>query len=183
MFEIKEWISTVLIAAFIINIIELLLPSGNLKPYCKLALSFILLFIMVSPILNFINKDTSIENIMLKRYNQFEMQYNEKLQGSKVVNQENICQNYSNYLKESMNLKLRQYGYEVDEIEIEDNEIKNLKVKKTDKNSNNKDVGEIELNGNENVKTAFNNSTKVEQEIKNDMKKIYNVSVEKIQIN
>ena len=183
MMEIKEWITTVLIAAFIINIIELLLPSGNLKPYCKLAMSFILLFIMISPVLNFINKGLSVENYMLERYNNFEKAYNEKLRDSKSIDEKEISNNYSNYLRQSMNMKLKEYGYEVEEVEVADNEIKNVKIKKTSENSNNEGNKEIQLNENEKLKPIFKNKSLQDDELKNDLKRIYNISVEKIQIN
>lgn len=182
---LKEWISTILIAAFIINLIDLVLPSGNLKPYINLVLSFILILIIISPVTDFFKKDMTIEDSILKEYNDFQNKYNQKLMSFNDVDKNKINENYSDFLKQNLNVKLEQYGYKVEDIELENNEIKNLIIKesKSDKSSNNEQDKEIKLKGNENYKEVFKGQPKDENYIKDELNKIFKVSVEKIQIN
>ncbi|WP_304970467.1 stage III sporulation protein AF, partial [Romboutsia ilealis] len=52
--SIKTWIVTVLIGAFIVNIVDMILPSSKMKPYINLVVNFIFVFILpnkLSPIL------------------------------------------------------------------------------------------------------------------------------------
>lgn len=182
---LKEWISTILIAAFIINLIDLVLPSGNLKPYINLVLSFILILIIITPAVDFLKKDMTLEDSILKEYNDFQSKYNQKLMTFNDIDKEKINENYSNFLKETLNVKLEQYGYKVDDIELENNEIKNLVIKesKSDKSSNNEQDKEIKLKGNENYKETFKDQVQDEKYIKDELSKIFEVSIEKIQIN
>lgn len=183
---LKEWMSTILIAAFIINLIDLVLPSGNLKPYINLVLSFILILIIVTPLADLLKKDMSLEDSILKEYNEFEYKYNQKLMSfDNNIDKNKIKENYSSYLKESVNIKLKEYGYEVKDIDLENNEIKNLVIKETksNKNSNNEQGREIKLKENENYKETFNGKTEDQKHIKNEINKIFKVSIEKIQIN
>ena len=46
--SIKTWIVTVLIGAFIVNIVDMILPSSKIKPYINLVVNFIFVFI-ISP--------------------------------------------------------------------------------------------------------------------------------------
>ena len=39
--NIKSWIVTILIGAFIVNIVDMILPSSKLKPYINLVVNFI----------------------------------------------------------------------------------------------------------------------------------------------
>ncbi|SHJ65625.1 stage III sporulation protein AF [Tepidibacter formicigenes] len=183
---VKEWISSILIAAFIINLIDMLLPSGNLKSYINLALNFIFIFIVITPIINNFTNEMSIEDKILKEFNEFQYGYNEKLMAfDKNIDKEKIRENYNNYLKESINLKLEEQGYKLESIEIEGNEVKNLVIKelKTNKNSNNESKEKIEFKESENCKEAFSESKVHEENIKNTLNKVFKVSIEKIKIN
>ena len=44
--EIKSWIICILIGAFIINIVDMVLPESKLKPYINLVCNFIFIFIV-----------------------------------------------------------------------------------------------------------------------------------------
>ena len=62
--SIKTWIVTVLIGAFIVNIVDMILPSSKIKPYINLVVNFIFVFIILTPIANFFSKDMSLEEIL-----------------------------------------------------------------------------------------------------------------------
>ncbi|MCU9813770.1 stage III sporulation protein AF [Paraclostridium sp. AKS73] len=51
--SIKAWIISILIAAFIVNIVNMILPSSKLKSYINLVLNFIFIFIAINPVINF----------------------------------------------------------------------------------------------------------------------------------
>ena len=43
--SVKTWIVSILIAAFIVNIVNMVLPSSKIKSYINLVLNFIFIFI------------------------------------------------------------------------------------------------------------------------------------------
>ncbi|SHH08890.1 stage III sporulation protein AF [Tepidibacter thalassicus] len=183
---VKEWISSILIAAFIINLIDILLPSGSLRSYVNLVLNFIFIFIVISPVINNFAKDMSIEDKLLKEFNEFQYKYSQKLMNfDNHIDKEKIKENYNNYLKESINLKLEQYGYKLQDIEIEGNEVKNLVIKelKTNKNSNNQSKGKIEFKESQNCREVFNEKVHQEKFVKNKLNEMFKISIEKIKIN
>ena len=57
--SIKMWIATILVGAFIVNIVDMILPSSKLKPYINIVLNFIFVFIALTPIINLFSKDIS----------------------------------------------------------------------------------------------------------------------------
>ena len=179
--SLKEWITTILVAAFIINLIDLIIPSGNLKPYVNLILNFIFMLVIITPIIDNFKTGMSIEDGILKEYNDFQYKYSQKTMSSDNVNTNELKENYNNYLKESLNMKLKEYGYELEDIQIENNEIKNIQVKESnsDKNSNNDTTKEIKFKGSENSRATFKEELNKEREIKNELNKVFNVSVEK----
>ncbi len=53
---IKAWIVSVLIGAFIVNIVDMILPSSKIKPYVNLVLNFMFVFIVITPVVGFFQK-------------------------------------------------------------------------------------------------------------------------------
>ncbi|KXZ39635.1 stage III sporulation protein AF [Alkalithermobacter thermoalcaliphilus JW-YL-7 = DSM 7308] len=183
----KEIISSILIGAFIVNIINLIIPNGNLKPYVNLVLSFVFICIIITPISNIISKDMDLQDKILQKYNSFQYEYYQS--SSKLgsnVNIDQVEKNYSNYLREVLNIKLKEHGYEVEEIEVKDNEIKNLVLKETNfkENSNNDEDEKIKLKQNENYKEAFKNGNTINKDnLKEEINQIFKISIDKIKIN
>ncbi|MEN2258236.1 stage III sporulation protein AF [Paraclostridium benzoelyticum] len=73
--SIKAWIISILIAAFIVNIVNMILPSSKLKSYINLVLNFIFIFIAINPVINFFSDGTSLEDKLLKTYTKYNQQY------------------------------------------------------------------------------------------------------------
>ena len=46
--SIRSWIVSILLAAFIVNIVNMILPSSKIKPYINLVLNFLFVFIAKS---------------------------------------------------------------------------------------------------------------------------------------
>lgn len=128
--SIKTWIVTVLIGAFIVNIVDMILPSSKIKPYINLVVNFIFVFIILTPIANFFSKDMSLEDKILKYMSEYNKQYVDSVNGlADKTGNNSLSKGYEDGLKEVLKLKLNEYGYELDEIELEGNKIGKISVK------------------------------------------------------
>ena len=72
---IKNWIVCVLIGAFIVNIVDMILPKSKLKPYINLVCNFIFVFIVISPIAGFFSEKNSLEDKILKYMTEYNQKY------------------------------------------------------------------------------------------------------------
>ena len=63
--SLKSWIVTILISAFIVNIVDMMLPKSKLKPYINLVINFIFVFTVVTPIINLFSNNVSFEDKIL----------------------------------------------------------------------------------------------------------------------
>lgn len=73
--QIKSWIICILIGAFIVNIVDMVLPESKLKPYINLVCNFIFIFIVISPIVSFLSSGDSLEDKLLKSMNDYNEKY------------------------------------------------------------------------------------------------------------
>ena len=190
--NIKNWIVTILIGAFIVNIVDMILPSSKLKPYINLVVNFIFVFIVLTPIINFFSKDMSLDNKILKSMTEYSKQYvDSSNQLAQKTGNSSLTKGYEDGLKEVLKLKLNEYGYELDEIELNGNKIEKITVK--DKNNSNKNQNEdIQSKENEKAQQVFNEDDEQQNskhsidlnkdKLKEDLVKILDVSIEAIQI-
>lgn len=190
--SIKSWIITILIGAFIVNIVDMILPSSKIKPYINLVVNFIFVFIVLTPIISFFSKDISLEDKILKSMSQYNKEYVDSINelADKTGNN-SLSKGYEDGLKEVLKLKLNEYGYELNEIEFDGNKIEKITVK--DKNNSNKNENEdIQSKENENSQQVFNEKETEqsseysidlnEDKLKEDLVEILDVSIESIQI-
>lgn len=190
--NIKSWIVTILIGAFIVNIVDMILPSSKLKSYINLVVNFIFVFIVLTPIINFFSKDMSLDNKILKSMTEYSKQYvDSSNQLAQKTGNSSLTKGYEDGLKEVLKLKLNEYGYELDEIELNGNKIEKITVK--DKNNSNKNQNEdIQSKENEKAQQVFNEDDEQQNskhsidlnqdKLKEDLVKILDVSIEAIQI-
>ena len=181
-----------MIGAFIVNIVDMILPSSKIKPYINLVVNFIFVFIILTPIANFFSKDMSLEDKILKYMSEYNKQYVDSVNGlADKTGNNSLSKGYEDGLKEVLKLKLNEYGYELDEIELEGNKIGKITVK--DKNNSNKSENEdIQSKENEKSKQVFNEKDEQkntkhsldlsEDKLKEDLVKILDVSIETIEI-
>ena len=175
--SIKTWIVTVLIGAFIVNIVDMILPSSKIKPYINLVVNFIFVFIILTPIANFFSKDMSLEDKILKYMSEYNKQYVDSVNGlADKTGNNSLSKGYEDGLKEVLKLKLNEYGYELDEIELEGNKIGKISVK--DKNKKSKQV----FNEKDEPKNTKHSLDLSEDKLKEDLVKILDVSIETIEI-
>lgn len=59
----KNWVLSVITTVFIISLIALILPSGKLSKHVKNTLSFIVVLVIVSPIINLKNIEVDFEKL------------------------------------------------------------------------------------------------------------------------
>lgn len=188
---IKMWIITILIATFIINIVNMILPDSKLKPYINLVLNFIFIFIVLTPIINLFSGNMSLEDKILKSMEKYNKEYVQSMsQLSDKTGNKSLTSSYENGLKEVLKLKLDEYGYEVDDIDFNGVDINNIKIKEKSSNKNKNE--DIQSNKNEKSKQVFENKDKKQDDkhelnlekdkLKEDLVKILDVSIETIEI-
>ena len=188
---IKMWVITILIATFIINIVNMILPDSKLKPYINLVLNFIFIFIVLTPIINLFSGNMSLEDKILKSMEKYNKEYVQSMsQLSDKTGNKSLTNSYENGLKEVLKLKLDEYGYEVDDIDFNGVDINNIKIK--EKSSNKNKNRDIQSNKNEKSKQVFENKDKKQDDkhelnlekdkLKEDLVKILDVSIETIEI-
>lgn len=184
--SIKTWIISILIAAFIVNIVNMILPSSKIKSYINLVLNFIFIFIVINPIINFFSDGISLEDKLLKTYTKYNEQYIDSMNSlAKDTGKKSIKSGYEDGLKSVIQLKLDEYGYELEDIELDGANIGKVKVK--EKNSNKEEKKDIQSSEGEKEKQVFkessnNNEIKSKDEVKKSLVDILDISVENIEI-
>lgn len=187
--SLKSWIITILIGAFIVSIVDMLLPKSKIKPYINLVVNFIFVFIVITPIISLFSGDFSLEDKILKMMSDYNKEYIEssnKLASESGTN--SLANSYEEGLKQVLKLKLDEYGYELEDIEFEGSDISNIKLK--EKNNSNKTENEdIQSSENEKTEPVFKNDEKQQnessldqQKLKDDLVEILDVSIETIEI-
>lgn len=185
--NIKEWIITILIGAFIVNIVNMILPSSKMKPYINLVLNFIFVFIVLTPIISMFSKDFRLEDKILKSMTKYNKEYIDSINkfADKTGNK-SLTKGYEDGLKDVLKLKLSEYGYELNDIEFSGPNIENIKLKEKSSNKYNKDG--IQSNEKEKTKQAFKEESQehelniTESKLKEDLIKILDISIETIEI-
>lgn len=200
MIHIKNWIICILIGAFIVNIVDMVLPESKLKPYINLVCNFIFIFIVISPIVSFLSSGDSLEDKLLKSMNNYNEKYVETNKDLADGNNNfDLNKEYQNNLKTVLQLKLDEYGYELEDIDFDGTEIESLKIKEKDnqnnlnlsnqKNNSESKENNTDKNNNTNqnkssevFRNSTTNKTQNENNLKNDLIKILEVSIDKIEI-
>lgn len=178
----------------------MVLPESKLKPYINLVCNFIFIFIVISPIVSFLSSGDSLEDKLLKSMNNYNEKYVETNKDLADGNNNfDLNKEYQNNLKTVLQLKLDEYGYELEDIDFDGTDIESLKIKEKDNQnnlnlSNQKNNSESkEKNTDKNNNTNQNKSSEVfknsttnkkqnENNLKNDLIKILEVSIDKIEI-
>lgn len=178
----------------------MVLPESKLKPYINLVCNFIFIFIVLSPIVSFLSSGDSLEDKLLKSMNNYNEKYVETNKDLADGNNNfDLNKEYQNNLKTVLQLKLDEYGYELEDIDFDGTDIESLKIKEKDNQnnlnlSNQKNNSESkENNTDKNNNTNQNKSSEVfknsttnkkqnENNLKNDLIKILEVSIDKIEI-
>lgn len=173
----------IIVGAFIINIVDMILPSTKIKPYINLVCNFIFVFMIISPLVSFFSNDMSLEDNILRKMNDYSKMYVDSYNDlAGKTNNENLNKGYEEGLKSVLQLKLDEYGYEIEDLKINGSEIGTIKIK--EKNSNNDDKKDIQSNETqeEEVFRSKNELNLKESKIKEDLINVLDISIEDIEI-
>ena len=178
----------------------MVLPESKLKPYINLVCNFIFIFIVISPIVSFLSSGDSLEDKLLKSMNNYNEKYVETNKDLADGNNNfDVNKEYQNNLKTVLQLKLDEYGYELEDIDFDGTDIESLKIKEKDnqnnlnlsnqKNNSESKENNTDKNNNTNqnkssevFRNSTTNKTQNENNLKNDLIKILEVSIDKIEI-
>ena len=178
----------------------MVLPESKLKPYIHLVCNFIFIFIVISPIVSFLSSGDSLEDKLLKSMNNYNEKYVETNKDLADGNNNfDLNKEYQNNLKTVLQLKLDEYGYELEDIDFDGTDIESLKIKEKDnqnnlnlsnqKNNSESKENNTDKNNNTNqnkssevFRNSTTNKTQNENNLKNDLIKILEVSIDKIEI-
>ena len=178
----------------------MVLPESKLKPYINLDCNFLLIFIVFSPIVSFLSSGDSLEDKLLKSMNNYNEKYVETNKDLADGNNNfDLNKEYQNNLKTVLQLKLDEYGYELEDIDFDGTDIESLKIKEKDnqnnlnlsnqKNNSESKENNTDKNNNTNqnkssevFRNSTTNKTQNENNLKNDLIKILEVSIDKIEI-
>ena len=178
----------------------MVLPESKLKPYINLVCNFIFIFIVISPIVGFLSSGDSLEDKLLKSMNNYNEKYVETNKDLADGNNNfDLNKEYQNNLKTVLQLKLDEYGYELEDIDFDGTDIESLKIKEKDnqnnlnlsnqKNNSESKENNTDKNNNTNqnkssevFRNSTTNKTQNENNLKNDLIKILEVSIDKIEI-
>lgn len=164
---LKTWINQIILAVIITTIIEMILPNGNNKKYIKMVIGLYVLFTIIQPIITKVTGNSiDISNFDYKKY------FNSDVLETSSEDFENnnsklIKQAYINNIKEDIENKIKQKGYELINcnISIIDDENKetygtiqniSLKLKKQTNKSEEISSNIIKV---ENISVTTNNNT------------------------
>ena len=178
----------------------MVLPESKLKPYINLVCNFIFIFIVISPLVSFLSSGDSLEDKLLKSMNNYNEKYVETNKDLADGNNNfDLNKEYQNNLKTVLQLKLDEYGYELEDIDFDGTDIESLKIKEKDnqnnlnlsnqKNNSESKENNTDKNNNTNqnkssevFRNSTTNKTQNENNLKNDLIKILEVSIDKIEI-
>ncbi len=204
---LSTWAEQIIVAVIIATIIEMILPNGNNKKYIKAVIGVYILFTIISPILAKIT-NIDLDNIDYEKYFK-EMDTHQTISQSLTKNNDkSIEEIYENNIKQDMELKLKEQGYIVQNIDLSiefKNELNygkissvNLllyKTKESEETSENTKTNTIIVNKIEKVTigNSTQNSTKnsikenLKESEKNEIKKyissVYEINKKNIKVN
>lgn len=182
--SIKEWIISIIVGAFIINIVDMILPDTKVKPYINLVCNFIFVFMIISPLVSFFSNNMSLEDTILKKMSDYSKMYVDSYNDlAGKTNNENLSKGYEDGLKSVLQLKLDEYGYELEDLKINGSEIETIKVK--EKNSNKENKEDIQSNDQQREKEVFKSRNELnlkESKLKEDLIKVLDIYIDDIEI-
>ena len=182
--SIKEWIISIIVGAFIIDIVDMMLPDTKVKPYINLVCNFIFVFMIISPLVSFFSNNMSLEDTILKKMSDYSKMYVDSYNDlAGKTNNENLSKGYEDGLKSVLQLKLDEYGYELEDLKINGSEIETIKVK--EKNSTKENKEDIQSNDQQREKEVFKSRNELnlkESKLKEDLIKVLDISIDDIEI-
>ena len=193
---VNSWAQGLIIAVIICVIIEMILPEGNNKKYIKIVLSMYILFTIIYPLVNKINKQDIGLNSIIKNTN-YEIK---KYEANTAVIETNsyIEKTYKNKLEENIINSLKEKGYKVLDINLyletqeEDKYgqinsiVLNIDRKNNDENISSNSINTVKINVSKNENIVQEKPIITIKEInvlKDFIENSYSIEKERIHIN
>ena len=108
----------------------MILPDSKVKPYINLVCNFIFVFMIISPLVSVFSNNMSLEDTILKKMNEYSKLYVDSYNDlANKTNNESLSKGYEDGLKAVLQLKLDEYGYELDDLKMNGSEIETIKIK------------------------------------------------------
>lgn len=107
--KIKEWCEELVVAIVLCIIIESLIPKGNNKKYVKLIIGIYVMYVMINPILNLLNYDLNLEEKLwdLNMYTEVSTDISDDIKDIYITG-----------IEEDIKTKVKELGYDIDNIEV-----------------------------------------------------------------
>ena len=164
--------------------VDMILPSTKLKSYVNLVCNFIFVFIIISPIVSVFSNNTSLEDAILRKISDYSKMYVDSYNDlAGKTNNGELSKGYEDGLKSVLQLKLDEYGYELEDIKLDGSDIETIKIK--EKSSNNDNKKDIQSSDMEKEEEVFKNKGELnlkENELKEDLIKVLDISIGDIEI-
>ena len=123
MIFLNSWLQGIMIAVIVSTIIEMILPNGSNKKYIKVVLGIYVVFNIITPVINqFVNSDFALSSILnIEEYTKKMETYEVDNRNINIdeTNENNIKQIYEVNLKNDIEAKLKEKGYQVEQINVE----------------------------------------------------------------
>ena len=162
----------------------MILPDNKMKPYINLVCNFIFVFMIISPLVSLFSNNMSLEDTILKKMSDYSKMYVDSYNDlAGKTNNENLSKGYEDGLKNVLQLKLDEYGYELEDLKINGSEIETIRIK--EKNSNNENKKDIQSNDKEKETGVFKSKNELnlkKDKLKEDLIKVLDISIEDIEI-
>ena len=123
---IRAWILNIVSIILIVSFIEIILPDNGMKKFIDLALGFIIILVVVTPIVKVINEDLDVEEAIYTYSNDIN-RYEYALNTDNVVSKQNqqLLEIYKGKVKEDIKYRVESsYEVEIEDVEL-DIETKN----------------------------------------------------------
>lgn len=163
--------------------VDMILPNTKTKPYINLVCNFIFVFMIISPVVSLFSNNMSLEDTILKKMSDYSKMYVDSYNDlAGKTNNENLNKGYEDGLKSVLQLKLDEYGYELEDLQINGSEIETIKIK--EKNSNNDNKEDIQSNDTQDEE-VFRSKSELnlkESKLKEDLINVLDISIEDIEI-
>ena len=164
--------------------VDMILPNTKLKPYINLVCNFIFVFMIISPIVSVFSNSISLEDAILKKMSDYTKMYVDSYNDlAGETSNDSFNKGYEDGLKSVLQLKLDEYGYILEDVQLNGSDIETIKIKeKSSNNDNNKDIKSNDI---EKGKEVFKSSEELnlkESELKEDLIKVLDISIEDIEI-
>ncbi|MEF9991093.1 MAG: stage III sporulation protein AF [Romboutsia sp.] len=189
--QIKMWILSILVGAFILNIVDMILPKSKLKPFIDVVMNFIFVFIVITPVVNFFSSGINLEDKILKSMGEYNIKYVDSINDlTDKTGNNSLARGYEDGLKQVLQLKLDEYGYELEDLDIDGSDINNIKIKeKNNSNKSEKEDIQSKESTDEKSEQVFKDKEQAkhelnlsEKKLKEDLVKILDVSIDTIEI-